>query len=117
MELFPHRENMEALKFPTRRGTEIVSMNVQHPMAKSTILYSHVSITLKSDIPSIFEHSGCYKKYGKVDVVIVHNHCPVLLDLPSVADSKLGKCDQGGIGGSSKFPIEIYDMTVYIPLI
>ncbi|KAI4343674.1 hypothetical protein L6164_010995 [Bauhinia variegata] len=38
---FPHRENVEVLKLPTRRGTEIVAMYVRHPMAKSTVLYSH----------------------------------------------------------------------------
>lgn len=38
---FPHRENVEILKLPTRRGTEIVAMYVRHPMATSTLLYSH----------------------------------------------------------------------------
>ncbi|XP_065878859.1 uncharacterized protein [Euphorbia lathyris] len=38
---FPHRENVEILKLPTRKGTEIVAMYIRHPMATSTILYSH----------------------------------------------------------------------------
>lgn len=38
---FPHRENVEILKLPTRRGTEIVAMYIRHPMASSTLLYSH----------------------------------------------------------------------------
>uniref|UniRef100_A0A2P2LRI5 Protein bem46 n=1 Tax=Rhizophora mucronata TaxID=61149 RepID=A0A2P2LRI5_RHIMU len=38
---FPHRENVEILKLPTRRGTEIVAMYIRHPMATSTLLYSH----------------------------------------------------------------------------
>lgn len=38
---FPHRENVEILKLPTRRGTEIVALYVRHPMATSTLLYSH----------------------------------------------------------------------------
>ncbi|CAK8541221.1 unnamed protein product [Lathyrus sativus] len=38
---FPHRENVEILKLPTRRGTEIVAVYVRHPMATSTLLYSH----------------------------------------------------------------------------
>lgn len=38
---FPHRENVDVLKLPTRRGTEIVAMYVRHPMATSTLLYSH----------------------------------------------------------------------------
>lgn len=38
---FPHRENVEVLRFPTRRGTEIVAVYVRYPMASSTLLYSH----------------------------------------------------------------------------
>lgn len=38
---FPHRENVEVMKLPTRRGTEIVAVYVRHPMATSTLLYSH----------------------------------------------------------------------------
>ncbi|KAL5998270.1 hypothetical protein ACLOJK_009209 [Asimina triloba] len=38
---FPHRENVEVLKLPTRRGTEIVAVYVRNPMASSTLLYSH----------------------------------------------------------------------------
>ncbi|KAE9619893.1 putative serine aminopeptidase, S33, alpha/Beta hydrolase [Lupinus albus] len=38
---FPHRENVEILKLPTRRGTEIVAIYIRHPMATSTLLYSH----------------------------------------------------------------------------
>ncbi|XP_010551925.1 PREDICTED: protein ABHD17B-like isoform X1 [Tarenaya hassleriana] len=38
---FPHRENVEIMKLPTCRGTEIVAMYVRHPMATSTLLYSH----------------------------------------------------------------------------
>lgn len=38
---FPHRENVEILKLTTRRGSEIVSVFVRYPMARSTILYSH----------------------------------------------------------------------------
>ncbi|KAF5178451.1 Alpha/beta hydrolase domain-containing protein 17C [Thalictrum thalictroides] len=38
---YPHRENVEILKLPTRRTTEIVAIYVRHPMATSTLLYSH----------------------------------------------------------------------------
>lgn len=38
---FPHRENVEILKLPTRKGTEIVAMYIRYPMASSTLLYSH----------------------------------------------------------------------------
>ncbi|KAI9087607.1 hypothetical protein K1719_030477 [Acacia pycnantha] len=49
---FPHRENVEILKLPTRRGNEIVAMYVRHPMAKSTILYSHGNA---ADIGQMYE--------------------------------------------------------------
>ncbi|KAL4367049.1 hypothetical protein GQ457_05G018840 [Hibiscus cannabinus] len=38
---FPHRENVEVLKLPTWRDTEIVAIYIRHPMATSTLLYSH----------------------------------------------------------------------------
>ncbi|XWS51330.1 hypothetical protein CRYUN_Cryun12cG0168000 [Craigia yunnanensis] len=38
---FPHRENVDVLRLPTRRGTEIVAVYVRYPMATSTLLYSH----------------------------------------------------------------------------
>ncbi|CAH1412915.1 unnamed protein product [Lactuca virosa] len=38
---FPHRENVEVLKLTTRRGSEIAAVYVRHPMATSTVLYSH----------------------------------------------------------------------------
>ncbi|XP_057435405.1 uncharacterized protein LOC130728079 isoform X1 [Lotus japonicus] len=52
MDAFPHRENVEVLKFPNRRGTEIVAVYVRHPMAKSTILYSHGNA---ADIGQMYE--------------------------------------------------------------
>ncbi|RDY03974.1 Protein ABHD17C, partial [Mucuna pruriens] len=42
---FPHRENVEILKLPTRRGAHILAMYVRHPMATSTLLYSHGNAT------------------------------------------------------------------------
>lgn len=41
LEPFQHRENVDVLKLPTRRGNEIVAMYVRYPMATSTLLYSH----------------------------------------------------------------------------
>ncbi|XP_078434170.1 uncharacterized protein LOC144705399 [Wolffia australiana] len=38
---FPHRENVDVLQLPTRRGNEIVAVYVRYPMASSTLLYSH----------------------------------------------------------------------------
>ncbi|THU62318.1 hypothetical protein C4D60_Mb01t03870 [Musa balbisiana] len=37
----PPRENVEAWRLPTRRGTEIVAMYVKNPAASLTLLYSH----------------------------------------------------------------------------
>lgn len=37
----PHRENVDVLKLPTRRGQEIVAMYVRNPMATMSLLYSH----------------------------------------------------------------------------
>ncbi|RDY04342.1 Protein ABHD17B, partial [Mucuna pruriens] len=52
MDPFPHRENVEVLKFPNRRGTEIVAVYVRHPTAKSTVLYSHGNA---ADIGQMYE--------------------------------------------------------------
>ncbi|KAI3464172.1 hypothetical protein Pfo_020835 [Paulownia fortunei] len=49
---FPHRENVDVLKLPTRRGTEIVAMYVRYPMATSTLLYSHGNA---ADIGQMYE--------------------------------------------------------------
>ncbi|XP_022769923.1 protein ABHD17B-like isoform X2 [Durio zibethinus] len=38
---FLHHENVDVLRLPTRRGTEIVAVYVRYPMATSTLLYSH----------------------------------------------------------------------------
>ncbi|XAR67960.1 hypothetical protein NMG60_11002919 [Bertholletia excelsa] len=52
MEPFSHRENVEVLKLPTRRGTEIVAVYVRYPMATSTLLYSHGNA---ADIGQMYE--------------------------------------------------------------
>lgn len=49
---FPHRENVEVLRLPTRRGTEIVAVYVRYPMATSTVLYSHGNA---ADIGQMYE--------------------------------------------------------------
>ncbi|KAG7575545.1 Serine aminopeptidase S33 [Arabidopsis thaliana x Arabidopsis arenosa] len=76
---FPHRENIEIVKLPTRRGTEIVGMYVRHPMATSTLLYSHgnaadlgqmyelfieLSIHLKVNLMG-YDYSGYGQSTGK----------------------------------------------------
>ncbi|KAA3464296.1 protein ABHD17C-like [Gossypium australe] len=59
---FPHRENVEVLKLPTRRGTEIVAIYIRHPMATSTLLYSHGNAT---DLGQIYDYSGYGQSSGK----------------------------------------------------
>lgn len=49
---FPHRENVEVLRLPTRRGTEIVALYIRYPMASSTLLYSHGNA---ADIGQMYE--------------------------------------------------------------
>ncbi|KAK7291581.1 hypothetical protein RIF29_06842 [Crotalaria pallida] len=62
LDRFPHRENVDVLKFPTRRGTEIVAVYVRYPMARSTILYSHGNA---ADIGQIYDYSGYGQSSGK----------------------------------------------------
>lgn len=52
LNIFPHRENVDVLKFPTRRGNEIVAVYARYPMATSTILYSHGNA---ADIGQMYE--------------------------------------------------------------
>jgi len=49
---FPHRENVEILKLPTKRGTEIVAVYVRYPMASTTLLYSHGNA---ADLGNLYE--------------------------------------------------------------
>lgn len=49
---FPHRENVDVLKLPTRRGNAIVALYVRYPMATSTLLYSHGNA---ADIGQMYE--------------------------------------------------------------
>ncbi|KAK8583919.1 hypothetical protein V6N12_068173 [Hibiscus sabdariffa] len=76
---FPHRENVDVLRLPTRRGNEIVAVYVRHPMATSTLLYSHgnaadvgqmyelfieLSIHLRVNLMG-YDYSGYGKSTGK----------------------------------------------------
>ncbi|XP_050225139.1 uncharacterized protein LOC126674697 [Mercurialis annua] len=49
---FPHRENVDVLRLPTRKGSEIVAVYVRYPMATSTLLYSHGNA---ADIGQMYE--------------------------------------------------------------
>ncbi|KAL0720118.1 hypothetical protein Bca4012_069442 [Brassica carinata] len=49
---YPHRENVEIHKLQTGRGTEIIAIYVRHPMANSTLLYSHGNAT---DLGQMYE--------------------------------------------------------------
>ncbi|GMI76725.1 hypothetical protein like AT4G24760 [Hibiscus trionum] len=76
---FPHRENVDVLRLPTRRGNEIVAVYVRNPMATSTLLYSHgnaadvgqmyelfieLSIHLRVNLMG-YDYSGYGKSTGK----------------------------------------------------
>ena len=52
LDSFPRRENIEVLRLPTRRGTEIVAVYIRHPLATSTLLYSHGNA---ADLGQMFE--------------------------------------------------------------
>lgn len=52
MDPFPHRENVDILKLPTRRGNEIVAIYIRYPMASTTVLYSHGNA---ADIGQMYE--------------------------------------------------------------
>ncbi|KAF3971666.1 hypothetical protein CMV_004761 [Castanea mollissima] len=52
LDSFSHRENIEVLRLPTRRGTEIVAVYIRYPMATSTLLYSHGNA---ADIGQMYE--------------------------------------------------------------
>jgi hypothetical protein len=71
---FPHSENVEVHKLPTRRGTKIVAIYIRHPMATSTLLYTHrnaadlgqmyelfieLSIHLRVNLMGYYEFSYC----------------------------------------------------------
>ncbi|CAN4088008.1 unnamed protein product [Withania somnifera] len=52
LDTFPHRENVDVLKLPTRKGTEIIALYIRYPMATSTLLYSHGNA---ADIGQMYE--------------------------------------------------------------
>ncbi|XP_040973379.1 alpha/beta hydrolase domain-containing protein 17B isoform X1 [Gossypium hirsutum] len=77
---FPHRENVDVLRIPTRRGNEIVAVYVRNPMATSTLLYSHgnaadigqmyelfieLSIHLRVNLMGYDDYSGYGQSSGK----------------------------------------------------
>ncbi|XP_076937022.1 uncharacterized protein LOC143604427 [Bidens hawaiensis] len=79
LDKFPHRENVDVLKIPTRRGNKIVAVYVRYPMATRTVLYSHgnaadigqmyelfidLSIHLKVNLMG-YDYSGYGRSSGK----------------------------------------------------
>ncbi|GAV90849.1 LOW QUALITY PROTEIN: WD40 domain-containing protein/ATG16 domain-containing protein/Abhydrolase_5 domain-containing protein [Cephalotus follicularis] len=62
LDSFPHRENVDVSRLPTRRGSEIVAVYVRYPMATSTLLYSHGNA---ADIGQIYDYSGYGQSSGK----------------------------------------------------
>ncbi|XP_035842007.1 alpha/beta hydrolase domain-containing protein 17B [Helianthus annuus] len=79
LDRFPHRENVDVLRLPTRRGNKIVAVYVRYPMATRTLLYSHgnaadigqmydlfidLSIHLKLNLIG-YDYSGYGRSSGK----------------------------------------------------
>ncbi|KAK8982814.1 hypothetical protein V6N11_060135 [Hibiscus sabdariffa] len=81
---FPHRENVEVLKLPTRRDTEIVAIYIRHPMATSTLLYSHgnaadlgqmyelfIELSIHSRVNLMgYDYSGYGQSSGKIGALV-----------------------------------------------
>jgi hypothetical protein len=56
---FPHRENVEVLKLPTRRGTEIVAIYIRRSLPEPPrLLHARVSPRVEADLHSVKESGG-----------------------------------------------------------
>lgn len=53
---YPHRENVEVLRLPTRRGNTLAALYVRHPDAASTVLYSHGNAADLGHLYQLFLH-------------------------------------------------------------
>ncbi|KAJ9683314.1 hypothetical protein PVL29_019064 [Vitis rotundifolia] len=67
---FPHRENVEVLKLPTRRGTEIVAVYVRHPMATSTLLYSHGNAADLGQMYELFVELSIHLRVNLMGIIL-----------------------------------------------
>lgn len=67
---FPHHENVELLKLPTRRGTEIVAVYVRNPMASLSLLYSHGNATDLGQMYELFIQLSIYLKVNLMGVSV-----------------------------------------------
>ena len=79
---FLHRENVEVLKLPTRRGTAIVAVYVRYPMATSTLLYSHGNA---ADVGQMYE------LFVELSIHLRVNLMGYSLPLSSCIDDNFGK--------------------------
>ena len=52
----PHRENVEVVRLPTRRGNTVAALYVRHPDAASTVLYSHGNAADLGHLYQLFLH-------------------------------------------------------------
>lgn len=78
---FPHRENVEVLKLPTKKGTEVVAIYIRHPMATSTLLYSHGNA---ADLGQMYELFIELSIHLKVNLLGYYYYYSLLLSLFSL---------------------------------
>ncbi|KAH9742621.1 Hydrolase 4 domain-containing protein [Citrus sinensis] len=98
---YPHRENVEILKLPTRRGTEIVAMYIRHPMASSTLLYSHGNAADLGQMYELFIQLSIHLRVNLMGYVVeVWSTNSPLLEVASA------RYDYSGYGQSTGKPSE-----------
>ncbi|KAK8680360.1 hypothetical protein V6N13_109306 [Hibiscus sabdariffa] len=76
---FPHRENVDVLRLPTRRGNEIVAVYVRHPMATSTLLYSHGNAADVGQMYELFIELSIHLRVNLMGYILPHFSLPSLL--------------------------------------
>ncbi|CAK9180445.1 unnamed protein product [Ilex paraguariensis] len=107
---FPHRENVEVLKLPTRKGTDIVAVYIRHPMATSTLLYSHGNAADLGQMYELFIELSIHLRKGKSFVLSSANVVSrIRIDSNGqISDSNelLCRYDYSGYGQSSGKPSE-----------
>lgn len=78
LDRFPHRENVDVLKLPTRRGNKIVAVYVRYPMATRTILYSHGNA---ADIGQMYELFVDLSIHLKVNLMGLVTNCALIFSI------------------------------------
>ncbi|THG23367.1 hypothetical protein TEA_006459 [Camellia sinensis var. sinensis] len=100
MSPFPHRENVEVLKLPTRKGTEVVALYIRHPMATSTLLYSHGNAADLGQMYDLFIELSIHLKVNLMGYYYYYYYY-YSLSLPQHVDFIFLWYDYSGYGQSS----------------